>query len=87
MSYINSTLFFEPCVTKTKSGDKRIMFKARSKSGGAKGELFPVDLGNLTAREERTLMKYFKKIMFSASIHIKRRTSARRKNTWLRKRK
>lgn len=74
MSYINSTLFFEPVQTKTKNGDKRIMFKARSKSGGAKAELFAIRLDNLTAREELTLMRYFKKISFSASVHIKRKT-------------
>lgn len=75
MSYINSTLFFEPTIAQTKYGDKRIMFKARSKSGGAKAELFPIKLDSLTPREEKTLMRYFSKIGFSCSVHIRRRSS------------
>lgn len=74
MSYINSTLFFEPITATTRTGDKRLYFKARSKSGGAKAELFPIRLDKLSAREERTLMRYFRKIGFSCSVHIKRRT-------------
>ena len=79
MSYINATLFFEPLSTKTKYGDKRIMFKAKSRSGGAKAELFPVKLDSLTAREEKTLLKYLSKIKFSATVHIQRKSTKRRK--------
>lgn len=75
MSYINTTFFFEPTMARTRAGDKRLYFKARSKSGGAKAELFPIKLSNLTVREERTLMKYFKKIGFSCSTHVMRRST------------
>lgn len=75
MSYINSTLFFEPVTTKNKFGEKVIYFKAKSKRGGAKAELFPTLLDNLNARELSTLMRYFKKINFSCSVHIKRKLS------------
>ena len=73
MSYINSTLFFEPVTTKNKYGEKVIYFKAKSKRGGAKAELFPTLLDNLNARERATLMRYFKKINYSCSVHIKRK--------------
>lgn len=79
MSYINSTLFFEPIITTTRAGDKRLYFKARSKSGNAKAELFPIRMDKLSSREERTLMRYFKKIGFSCSVHLKRRTGKKYK--------
>jgi len=75
MSYINSTLFFEPTTTTTKTGVKKLYFKARSKSGGAKAELFPINLDKLSLREERAFYRYCKKIGFSCSVHIKRNSN------------
>jgi len=76
MSYINSTLFFEPVTTTTRTGERKLYFSARSKSGGAKAELFPIKLDALSSREYRALCRYFKKIGFSCSVHIKRRTKS-----------